>query len=67
MYEAVWVCHIVLFGCFKSLYNCFGLGEYIGRSLFRYITNYPPMEAFVTVGIYYILGHPGITVDCKSL
>lgn len=67
MYEAVWVCHIVLFGCFKSLYNCFGLGEYIGRSLFHYITNYPPMEAFVTVGIYYILGHPGITVDCKSL
>lgn len=48
MYEAVWVCHIVLFGCFKSLYNCFGLGEYIGRSLFHYITNYPPMEAFVT-------------------
>lgn len=59
MYEAVWVLHIVLFGCFKSLYNCFGLGEYIGRSLFHYVTNCPPMEAFVTVGIYLHLGSSG--------
>lgn len=56
MYEVVWVYYIVLFGCFKSFYNCFGFGEYIGCFLFYYVINYLLMEVFVIVGIYLYFG-----------
>lgn len=48
MYEAVWMLHIVFLVVLRVVTTFFGLGEYIGRSLFHYVTNYPPMEAIVT-------------------
>lgn len=48
MYEAVWMLHIVFLVVLRVVTTFVGLGEYIGRSLFHYVTNYPPMEAIVT-------------------